>query len=696
MVTCLAPDQCHQMGACAPATGACVYPLKANGVACNDGNACTQADACQAGICVETNPKTCSEGNQCQDTGLCDSSTGNCLFPGKADGIACDDGDATTSSDACHAGVCIGIPEAPAPTPSNVATSLSFIYQGSGASQTGVASGTIQAYRAAGIRGHVFTRDGLPLLGAKVTVVGHSEYGQVLSRADGGYDLVVNGGGTLTIAMAKLGYLPVDRPVAIPWQGFAHVDDVVMVQVDSQVTTVDLTQATQQVALGSVSSDGDGTRQAVLVVPAGTQAMMDLPNGTTVALNTLGIHITEVTQGANGPSAMPAPLPANTQYTYAVDYSTDEALAANAKAIRFTKPIYHYSENFVGFPVGMGIPAGYYDRTLHAWVPMQNGAVVKVLAIANGMAQLDVDGSGNPAASDWRQAMGITDAELSYVAQRYPPGQTLWRVPVPHFTFVDYNLAGGPPPGAVGPQAAASSDNPDSPSNQVCGSIIEAQHQIVGERIPVAGTPFTLNYRSNRVEGFAAARALDLSLSSASVPDTLLGIKLKAQVAGQTFTADLPPTANSYYPFLWDGKDAAARTVNGRQVAQVSVGYEYPVQYYRSTDALYHTAIDFGKLGSTLARSGVYGREHMITWKDLPTSTTTVGTYLANSAKMGAWTLDVSHTYDLQHTLWRGDGERERSPIRNSASGTIIPACCTRSRIPTAMSQPSATTTWGA
>lgn len=144
---------------------------------------------------------------------------------------------------------------------------------------------------------------------------------------------------------------------------------------------------------------------------------------------------------------MPAPLPANTQYTYAVDYSTDEGLAANAKAIRFNKPIYHYSENFLGFSAGSGIPAGYYDRTLHAWVPIQNGAVVKVLSLSNGLAQLDVNGSGSPAPDDWKQAMGITDAELGYLAQRYQPGQTLWRVPVPHFTFLDYNwswaLGGG-------------------------------------------------------------------------------------------------------------------------------------------------------------------------------------------------------------------------------------------------------------
>jgi hypothetical protein len=172
------------------------------------------------------------------------------------------------------------------------------------------------------VRGHVYTRDGSPLAGAVLTVAGHTEYGRAASRTDGGYDLVVNGGLTLTVVLTKAGYLPAERQVDVPWQGFAAVPNVVMVPLDAQVSTVDLTQSAQQVAVGSVSTDVDGTRQAVLVVPAGTQAMMDLPDGTTVGLDTLSIRITEVTQGANGLAAMPAPLPANTQYTYAVDYSS--------------------------------------------------------------------------------------------------------------------------------------------------------------------------------------------------------------------------------------------------------------------------------------------------------------------------------------------------------------------------------------
>ena len=382
---------------------------------------------------------------------------GMCLFAGKADGTACDDGNGTTSSDSCHAGACVGIPELPRPVTANLADTLAHIYQGTSPNQTGVASGTIQHHRAAGIRGQIFARDGEPLAAVKVTIAGHPELGAAASRADGGYDLVANGGGILTVQMSKSGYLPVDRPVEVPWQGFGQVEDVVMIMADTQVSVVSSGQAEQQVATGSVVMDDDGTRQATLLVPSGTQATMDLPNGTTVPLNTLSIRMTEYTVGDTGPAAMPAPLPSNTVYTYAVDYTVDEALAVGAKIVHFSQPLYHYMENFLGFAVGSAIPAGYYDTSRQVWVPSLNGAVVKVLSIENGLAQLDVDGSGSPVPTVGRQVMGITDSELSFLALRYQPGQTLWRVPVAHFTAWDFNRGGAPPPGAGPPAGGGTS-----------------------------------------------------------------------------------------------------------------------------------------------------------------------------------------------------------------------------------------------
>ncbi|MFO0757246.1 MAG: LruC domain-containing protein [Byssovorax sp.] len=68
-VTCpAAPDQCHDQGTCAPMTGVCsAPPAKANGTACNDGDATTSGDQCTNGTCAPT--ATCNDGIQNQGEG---------------------------------------------------------------------------------------------------------------------------------------------------------------------------------------------------------------------------------------------------------------------------------------------------------------------------------------------------------------------------------------------------------------------------------------------------------------------------------------------------------------------------------------------------------------------------------------------------------------------------------------------------
>ena len=691
-VICTALDQCHVAGMCNSSTGVCSNPNKADGTACNDNNLCTRTDTCVAGTCVGSNPIACGSGNQCQAAGICDPATAMCLHSGKADGTACDDGSDSTSSDSCQAGACVGIPALPPPVVANLADTLAYIYQGTSPSQTGVTAGTIQYYSAAGIRGRILTRDGSPLAAVKVAIAGHPELGATASRADGGYDLVVNGGGTSTVQMSKSGYLPVDRPVQVPWQGFGQVDDVVMITTDPQVTMVDLSQSVLQVAAGSVVTDSDGTRQATVLVPPGTQATMDLPNGTAVPISTLSIRVTEYTVGDTGPAAMPAPLPLNTAYTYAVDYTVDEALAVGAQMIHFTQPLYHYMENFLGFAVGSGIPAGYYDTSKHMWVPSRNGSVVQILSVTGGLAQLDVDGSGSPVPLVGRQAMGITDSELGFLAQRYEPGQTLWRVPVGHFSTWDFNKGGAPPPGAGPPGANGSSGGggggcansccmpnsggpgpgpPPNPGQTLNGSIIETQNQVLGERVAIAGTPFSLNYRSSRVGGFKAADEVLVNLAGASLPPSLTNIKLNVAVAGRTFEQDFTPTPNLGYSFVWDGKDSLGRLVSGRQVASVRVGYEYPLVYTNPPGGNSESDITFGSFSDSVTLSGTPGRTTMTSWQGLPASDTTIGTYLAKGAGLGAWTIDTNHVYDFDGLLWRGDGEREQ-PVTRGTSGTVI------------------------
>jgi MYXO-CTERM domain-containing protein len=106
-VACALPDQCHLAGACNPATGTCSNPAKLDGAACDDGDACTQSDTCEAGVCLGAQPVVCTS-DACHLAGVCDPATGLCDNPANADGTPCNDGDACTQSDTCHAGACAG------------------------------------------------------------------------------------------------------------------------------------------------------------------------------------------------------------------------------------------------------------------------------------------------------------------------------------------------------------------------------------------------------------------------------------------------------------------------------------------------------------------------------------------------------------------------------------------------------------
>ncbi len=107
-VVCTALDQCHDVGTCNPGTGVCSNPNKTNGSVCNDGNACTQTDQCSAGSCVGGNPVVCTALDQCHDPGTCNTGSGVCSNPAKADGSGCSDGNGCTQTDTCTGGVCNG------------------------------------------------------------------------------------------------------------------------------------------------------------------------------------------------------------------------------------------------------------------------------------------------------------------------------------------------------------------------------------------------------------------------------------------------------------------------------------------------------------------------------------------------------------------------------------------------------------
>ncbi len=541
-------------------------------------------------------------------------------------------------------------------TPTSVFDATEFLYTGPNAIQTGVAANTIEPERVAVLRGRVLDRDDQPLAGVKITVLGHPEYGHTVSRLDGEYDLAVNGGGSLTVDYQRMGYLPLQRKTKPEWQSFRSMPDVVMIGLDTQVTTLDLTSgAPMYVASGSVETDSDGSRQATVMFPAGTTANLILPGGGTQPVSTINVRATEYTVGANGREAMPGELPPSSGYTYAVELSVDEAMAAGAKSIQFSQPVMVYVENFIGFPVGGSVPAGYYDYSRAAWIPSSDGRVIEIVGVTGGLADIDVDGSGLPASGAMLTSMGFTSAELTQLAS-YVPGTSLWRVPIIHFSPWDFNWPYGPPANAESPQVA-SPVNPDGENKQDdsdCqeNSIIDCQNQALGERVDVVGAPFTLNYKSDRVPGRTAAYTLEIPVTESNPPLGLKRVDIEIQVAGKRVSDSVMAIPDQIYTYVWDGKDVYGRTLFGAQPATVRVGYVYDAVYYDTITTFENSFNQYG--GAPISAQRALNEIKL--WQELDGE---VGDFDARMFGLGGWTLNIHHAYDIANkTLYKGDGSR--------------------------------------
>src|SRR3712207_3290080 len=168
--------------------------------------------------------------------------------------------------------------------------------------------------------------------------------------------------------------------------------NVVMTPNEPKVTEIDEKAVTRQVATSKTTRKDDGDpRQATLLFEPGTDATMTLPNGQTKPLGDLEVRATEYTVGAAGEERMPGELPDSSAYTYAVEFSVDDAVEAGATDVRFTKPVTTYVDNFLGFEAGTVVPSAYYDEAKGAWVPAKNGVVIKIVAESGGHANVDTD-----------------------------------------------------------------------------------------------------------------------------------------------------------------------------------------------------------------------------------------------------------------------------------------------------------------
>lgn len=673
---------------CDPATGV-KHTNLANGTSCNDANACTTGESCSSGNCTggaavaiddndactidtcdpATGPvhtqKTFADPNTTDcSVPICNPATGLAPFGAAPEGMLC--GAANSGRRCDHAGVCEAtappVFTAPAVDPGKVTSFddlVDGIWKGSSAIQTGVAPNKIEPGHAGWLIGRVKTAAGTDLANVVVSIAGDSTFGSTKTRADGKFDLIVNGGRSYIVRFEKNGHLPVDRQVYVGWEETSSVPAVRMLTADATANAISFgSTAPFQQAVGTKSSDIDGDRTARLMIPSGTVAKIG-----TVEQPNLTIRLTEYTVGAEGGDRMPAPLPPTSAYTYAVEISADNV---NGARVDFTTPVNFYTENFLGAEVGSAVPAGSYDFGQRRWVPEKNGIVIKVISGKvpttspeyGTAAQISVRTDGAVANATKLSELNFTAEELKAL-RSYETGQQLWRVPISHMTPWDLNYGRGffSCSGCSTPPAPPKDYKRDRCEKTAPGSIIGCESQSLGEVLPVAGTPFTLNYDSSRLDAFTQWRTIrvgvparppmpdgDKSWGNVEVTVSIAG----ASIAQKTFYG----TDAGVAEIPWDGYDAYGRPVVGGANATIEERWYGGIEYLQYID-------EFGR--ATELRTQTFKRQlrpYSFTFRTvipLPGQPPLSG---KKSWSLGGWTLSPHHFYDPKaQMLYLGSGK---------------------------------------
>ncbi|MBK7146862.1 MAG: hypothetical protein IPH76_17305 [Xanthomonadales bacterium] len=433
---------------------------------------------------------------------------------------------------------------------------------------------------------------------------------------------------------------------------------------------------------------------------------MTLSDGREVAMPVLNFRATEYTVGAGGPERMPGQLPPTSAYTYAVELSADQALAVGAKRVQFSQPVGLYVDNFLGFPVGQSVPAGWYDFRAGSWAPSDNGRVIKIVGVENALAQIDIDGSGLAATAEALTEMGISGAERARLAQTYAVGAELWRTPLDHLTPWDCNWPYVPPDDveeptdpdleddpydddpANDPDSAEDDDETDDPEKEDCeeGSIYYCKTQSMGLKLPLPGTGNGLSYRSDRISGAAIRTRISLRLTSNTLPGSLRSAAVSFQLLGvrQTRNLTLLP-AEGGRQRLQDSKalfDVPTQDAYRRPGWQGAIPYSFELHYrYPARYVAPSRSRAFARFSGSLSTGGLTvtgrgGSEITLTkqWRPESLPLAKSVSWNADGQGMGGWSIDLHQVLDPAAMVVFGGsgGQRKIEPGRAGIGGATL------------------------
>ncbi|MBK6696855.1 MAG: hypothetical protein IPG50_32395 [Myxococcales bacterium] len=223
---------------------------------------------------------------------------------------------------------------------------------------------------------------GVPSIGGgdAVSIIGHPEFGSSKLGVDGTFDILVNGGATYRLLISVGQSFPIQRTVAVEWQDWVTIEDVVLVSnaVQSPANTaLSMPTTAWQIQRGpAVNEPGHPQRQPFVLFPPNARTV--LPDGGAGPAGNLQVTFTDYTVGAAGPKRMPGTLPPATAYTYAASIRAlvGGVMQSEVNFDPVARPILYVDDFITTNPSAPGVadagswmPNGYFDPSGGAWLP---------------------------------------------------------------------------------------------------------------------------------------------------------------------------------------------------------------------------------------------------------------------------------------------------------------------------------------
>uniref|UniRef100_A0AAZ3RW92 Teneurin-4 n=1 Tax=Oncorhynchus tshawytscha TaxID=74940 RepID=A0AAZ3RW92_ONCTS len=95
------------------------------------------------------------------------------------------------------------------------------------------------------IRGQVVTSDGTPLVGVNISFINNPGYGYTITRQDGSFDLVTNGGVAIALRFERAPFITQEHTLWLPWGRFFVMDTIVMRHEENEIPSCDVSGFTR-------------------------------------------------------------------------------------------------------------------------------------------------------------------------------------------------------------------------------------------------------------------------------------------------------------------------------------------------------------------------------------------------------------------------------------------------------------------